>query len=61
MDTPGDSELLDETGERLAEILQRGFLGLALPMRADARPQLGVRAPHAVLVALDNDRDGNDA
>ena len=43
------------------EVLQRSFLGVALAVRAHAWTQLGMGAPHAVLVALDDDRHGNSA
>jgi hypothetical protein len=56
-----DPELFDEAEECLTEVVQRCFLGLALAVGADARTQLGVRAPDSVLVALNNDRHGDGA
>jgi hypothetical protein len=53
---PRNTELLDEAGQCLAEVIQRGFLSVALTVRSHARAQLGVGAPHSVLVALDDDR-----
>ena len=43
------------------EIIQRGFLGVALAVCTHTWTQLGVSAPHAILVALDDDRHGNGA
>src|SRR3954469_721486 len=53
---PRYTKLLDEAGQCLAKVIQRGFLGVALAMRSQAGAQLGVGAPHPVLVALDDDR-----
>jgi hypothetical protein len=50
------AELLDEAGQRLTEILECGFLGVAFAVRSQTGAQLGVGAPHAVLVALHDDR-----
>src|SRR6266700_7484246 len=56
---PRNAELLDEPRERLAEIVERRLLGVTLPMSADAWTKLGMRAPHPVLVALNDDRHRN--
>jgi hypothetical protein len=37
------------------EILERLFLGVALAVSADPWTQVGMRAPRAILVALDED------
>jgi hypothetical protein len=44
---PGNTELLDQTNERLTEIIRRGFLGVALAVCTHTWTQLGVSAPHA--------------
>ena len=56
-----NAELLDQADERRTEIFQRLFLGVALAVRSYTWTQLSVSTPHAVLVALDDDRHGNGA
>ena len=52
---------LDQTDERFTEVIQCGFFGVALAMCTHTWTQLGVSAPHALLIALDDDRHGNGA
>lgn len=54
----GNAELLDEAGERLPEVLPCSFLGVALAVRTQARPQLRVGTPQAIVVELHDDRHG---
>ncbi|GIE97720.1 hypothetical protein Ari01nite_51850 [Paractinoplanes rishiriensis] len=58
---PRNAELLDQADERIAEIFQCGFLGVTLAMCTHSGTQLGVSAPDAVLVALDDYRHGHGA
>jgi hypothetical protein len=48
----GNAEILDEAGQRLADVLQRGFLGFALAVRSHARTQSRVGVPNAILVTV---------
>ena len=55
----GNAGLLDETRQSLAEVVERLTLSGALTVGAKTGSQLRVRTPHAVLVALDDDRHGD--
>jgi hypothetical protein len=52
---PGNAELLDEAGQRFAEVFQCSFLGVSFAVRSQTRTQLGVGTPHAILVAFHDD------
>ena len=52
----GNTEFFDQSGECLAEVRECGFLGIALAVGAQAGTQLRMCTPHAILVALHDDR-----
>lgn len=56
---PRNAELLNEADERLAEVSERLFFGIALAVSADTGTKLGMCTPHGILVALDDDRHSN--
>src|SRR5215470_7874725 len=55
---PWNPELLNEADKCLTEVVERLRFGAALAVSADTRTKLGMRTPHPVLVALDDDRHG---